>query len=144
LAQVVVLPLPCRPHIISTSGGCVGDRQAGGLAAEQLGQRVVEALDELLAGLDRVDDLLADHALAHVGDELLGDLEVDVGLEQRLAHGADAVVDVGLGERLLADDGAVGLAEGIGERIEHARRRMLPRLPPVKGNTRAPVRHRRG
>jgi len=49
----------------------------------------VDGFHDLLAGLQALQDLLAECALAHLGDELLDDLEVDVGLEQGetdLAH----------------------------------------------------------
>jgi hypothetical protein len=49
----------------------------------------VDDLDDLLARLQALQDLLAERALPHLRDELLDDLEVDVGLEERetdLAH----------------------------------------------------------
>ncbi len=48
-------------------------------------------LHHLLAGREAPEHVLAQRALAHVGDEALDDLEVDVRLEQReadLAHRA--------------------------------------------------------
>ena len=50
----------------------------------------MDGLHDLLARLQALQHLLAEGALAHLGDELLDDLEVDVSLEQRetdLAHG---------------------------------------------------------
>ena len=47
-------------------------------------------LHDLLAGREALQHLLAEGALAHLRHELLDDLEVDVGFEQReadLAHG---------------------------------------------------------
>ena len=114
----------------------VRSRQPDALAAEQVGQRVVEYLDELLARIDRRDDVLTQGALLDVGDELLGDLVVDVGLEQGLPDGADPVLDVLLGEHLLADDGPVGIAQGAGERVEHGAGRMGPPPPRVKARLR--------
>ena len=87
----------------------VGHRQTSCLASEQIGQRIVKALDELLARVDRVNHVLADDALADVGNELLGDLEVDVSLQQGLTDGADTVVDIGFGQFLLTDDALVGI-----------------------------------
>ena len=46
------------------------------------------------AGLRRLAQLLADAALADAGDEVLDDLEVDVGLEQGEADLAQDLVDV--------------------------------------------------
>ena len=51
----------------------------------------MDDLHDLLARREALQDLLAEGALAHLGDEALDDLEVDVGLEQRepdLAHRA--------------------------------------------------------
>ena len=59
--------------------------------SHQRGQLLVYGLHDLLAGREALQDFLAQRPLAHVGDELLDHLEVDVGLEQRetdLAHGA--------------------------------------------------------
>jgi hypothetical protein len=60
-------------------------------------------------------------ALAHLGDELLHDLEVDVRLEQRepdLAHG---LRDRLLVEAALAAEVAKGVLELVGEGVEHGR-----------------------
>jgi hypothetical protein len=49
----------------------------------------VDDFHDLLAGLQALQNLLAEGALAYLGDELLDHLEVDVGLEQGetdLAH----------------------------------------------------------
>ena len=48
-------------------------------------------LHDLLSGREALQDVLAERALAHLRDEALDDLEVDVRFEQRepdLAHGA--------------------------------------------------------
>ena len=65
--------------------------QPGRGAAHQRGQLLVDDLDDLLAGVELLADLDAQAALLHGRRELLDDLEVDVGLEQReadLAHRA--------------------------------------------------------
>ena len=49
----------------------------------------MDGFHDLLAGLQALQNLLAEGALAYLRDELLDDLEVDVGLEQGetdLAH----------------------------------------------------------
>ena len=59
--------------------------------AEELGQLLVHDLHDLLARREALPHVLAERALAHVGNELLDDAEVDVCLEQcepHLAHGA--------------------------------------------------------
>ena len=56
-----------------------------------VGQLLVDDLHDLLAGREALQHLRAERALAHARDEVLDDLEVDVGLEQReadLAHRA--------------------------------------------------------
>ena len=68
-------------------------------------------LHDLLAGSETLEDLGAERALAHTGDEVPDDLEVDVRLEQRepdLAHG--------LRDRLLVEPTA--LAQVAERRLE--------------------------
>ena len=62
--------------------------------AEHLDQLVVDDLDDLLGRVEALEDLLADRPLADPLDEALGDLEVDVGLEQRAADLLERLVDV--------------------------------------------------
>ena len=59
-------------------------------------------------------------ALAHARDEVLDDLEVDVGLEQREADLAHRGVDVGLGHAAATGQPGEGLAEAVAEAVEHA------------------------
>jgi hypothetical protein len=77
-------------------------------SAHQLRELVVDELHHLLAGVERVEDVGPERALLDGCRELLDDLEVDVGLEQRepdLAHG---LVDVVLGELAARADVAEG------------------------------------
>ena len=71
------------------------------------------------AGVRDSQDLLADGALADGGDEVLDDLEVDVGFEQRAADLAHRLVDVLLGQPALAAEAAEGLGQAVGEGFEH-------------------------
>src|SRR5690606_2724706 len=71
-------------------------------AAEHLDELVVDDLDDLLAGIQAGEQVGADRALAHAGDEVLDDLEVDVGLEQGEADLTQRDVEVGLGDPGLA------------------------------------------
>ncbi len=57
LADVVVLPEPCRPTIRIGAGGAPRS-SAGILRAQRFDQRVVDDLDDLLAGRDRADDVV--------------------------------------------------------------------------------------
>ena len=72
--------------------------QVAARASHQLGELVVDRLDHGLAGIECLRDLLAGEALPERGGEILDDLEVDVGLEQRKAHLAQSLVHVLLGE----------------------------------------------
>ena len=66
-----------------------------------------------------VEDLGADGPLADPGDEVLDDLEVDVGLEQRQADLAHRGVDVGLADAAAAGQAGEGLAQALAEGVEH-------------------------
>ena len=74
------------------------EAQAGGGAAHQRGQLLVDDLDDLLAGVELALDLDPERALLDRARELLDDLEVDVGLEQREADLAHRPRDVLLGQ----------------------------------------------
>jgi hypothetical protein len=72
-----------RPASITTVGG--RERELVGGAAHQVRELLVHDLDDLLAGAERLRDLGPRCPLAHVGDELLYDGVVHVGLEEREA-----------------------------------------------------------
>ncbi len=97
-AVAVVLPEPCRPAIRITVGPLGGEGELAAGAAHQLGELLVDDLDDHLAGLEALQHALADRLLADAGDELLGDLEVDVRLEQGEADLAHRLVDVVLAQ----------------------------------------------
>ena len=100
LPEVVVLPEPCSPTIRKGIGaGGVQVQRHRALAAQRLDQRVVDDLDDHLAGRDGVQHLRADRALAHLGDEVLDHLQRHVGIEQRQADFAQRLGDVGLAQR---------------------------------------------
>ncbi len=120
MAAVVVLPAPCRPaRRIVVGGFCayVSRRIRG---AEQFRELVVDDLHDLLARRQALADVLPERALAHVRDEGLDDVEVDVGLEEREPHLAHRAR-----KRLLVDDPAPAeVAEGalelVGQCVEHS------------------------
>ena len=66
-------------------GGRSGARSGSRSVAEDADQFFVDDADHRLGGSERLQDILTDGALAHRGDEILDDLEVDVGFEQRPA-----------------------------------------------------------
>ena len=90
-----------------------------GVRAQHLDQLVVDDLDDHLAGRDRLDDLGADGAVAHLVGEGAHDFERDVGLEQRAADFAQRRVDVGLGQRAAAGELVEDAGKFIGEAFEH-------------------------
>ena len=89
-------------------------------AAERLDERVVDDLDNHLAGLDRLDDGGAHGSRARAVDEGAHDVERDVGFEQRPAHLAHRGVDVLLGERPAAGQLVQYAGELFGKALEHA------------------------
>ena len=83
-------------------------------------QFVVDDLDDLLAGIDAREHVLPDGLGFDLGDEVVGDGEVDVGFEQRPADLAQAVADVVGREPAAAAEFAQGVLEATLNRIEHA------------------------
>ena len=79
----------------------------------------MDDLDDLLAGGEALEDLGADRPLADAGDEVLDDLEVDVGLEQGEADLAHRGIDVGLGDRGRGRSGRRASAQSLAEGVEH-------------------------
>ena len=109
--------------------------ELGGLRAEELGQLLVDDLHDLLACVQPLGDLLVQRPLAHARDEVVDDLEVDVGLDQRepdLAHRAR--------DRLLVEAPALAQAaergaEPFGKGVEH---RQLSVDGPLRSRAMAP------
>jgi hypothetical protein len=69
--------------------GRLAEREPGVAGPHQRGQLLVDDLDHLLTGRQAPEHVLAEGSLLHGGGEVLRDLEVHVGLEQRetdLAH----------------------------------------------------------
>ena len=65
LPQAVVLPEPWRPAIRITVGPGLAKRQVAARPAHQLGELLGDDLHHLLAGVERVEHLLAERALLH-------------------------------------------------------------------------------
>ena len=68
------------------------------LPTQDRDQLVMDDLDDLLAGVEAGQDLLADSPLANAPHKLFDDLEVDVGLEQGQADLSQGSVEIGLGD----------------------------------------------
>jgi hypothetical protein len=81
----------------------------------------VHDLHDLLARVEPLQDVLSGRALAHLGDEVLDHLEIDVRLEQREADLAHRLRDRLLVEAALAAEVAEGVLEFVGEGVEHGR-----------------------
>ena len=77
--------------------------------AHQRGQLLVHDLHDLLAGVEALQDVLAARTLLDLRDEVLDDLEVDVGLEQREADLAHRLRDLLVVEPALAAEVAEGV-----------------------------------
>src|ERR1017187_2454444 len=71
--------------------------QPGVGRAEQVHELVVYDFDDLLAGLDTLDDFRADGLGFEAFDEIARNLEIYVGFQQRHADFAQGIADVGLG-----------------------------------------------
>jgi hypothetical protein len=100
-------------------GRVLGPVQLAGLAAEHLHQLVVDDLDDLLGGVERLGDLLAEGPLADLGGEAAHHGDRDVGVEQGSTDLADRLVDVRLGEAAVATQALERLCDAIGEVVEH-------------------------
>ena len=90
------------------------------LGAEHLDERVMDDLDDLLAGGDRAQHLLADRFLRGSVDELADDREGDVGLEQGDSDLAHRRAHVGLGQRAAAAQPVEHTVEAIAQALEHS------------------------
>jgi hypothetical protein len=102
--------------------GVLGEAQAAGLAAQNGDQLIVDDLDELLRGIQRLRDLNTERPLLHVRDEGPGDREGDIRLQQGDTDLACCGVDVRFAEAALAPQGLEGIRKAVGEGIEHGGR----------------------
>ena len=87
--------------------------------AEQRHELVVDDLHDLLTGAEALEDLGADGLLADAADEVLDDLEVDVGLEEAEPDLAHRGVDVRLADAAAASQVGERLAQAFGQAVEH-------------------------
>ena len=88
------------------------------LPAEDRDELLVDDLHDLLGRVQRLVDLVAEGALAHLAGEVLDDLERDVGVEQGATDLADGAVDIRGGELALGAEVAERRGEAIRERAE--------------------------
>jgi len=105
-------------------------RQGGVDRTHQRFQLVVADLDEVIARSrlqlaalavgDRGRHHLAERLLLDAGEKALGDVELDVRLQQRDADVAQRIVDVRFRQLGLARELVLGGAEALGDCVEHA------------------------
>jgi hypothetical protein len=110
--------LNARHH--DDGGTGVREHERPMLPAERRGQLVTDDLHDLLRGREAPHDLLGERSRAHPGEEVIDDLEGDVGLEQRRAHALEGLIHllgVELSPRLELLEDRVQTA---GQRVEHA------------------------
>ena len=89
------------------------------MAAEDVDELVADDFDDLLGGREGGEDFLA-HGLRLDGlDELLDDLEVDVGLQQRHADLAQRRLDVGFAQRAAAAQAVEHPCQAIAKALKH-------------------------
>ena len=91
----------------------VGHRELAAGAAHQLGQLLVDDLDDLLARVEAVQHLGAEARSFSVVGERFDDFEVDVRLEQGEADLAHRRVDVGLAQLAARADVGEGRLEAV-------------------------------
>lgn len=113
--------LQTREH--DHGGRVLGEPQPPGLATEDADKLLVDDLDDLLGGVQRLGDLDAARPLLDVGDESAHDGQRDIGLEQRDTDLAGRGVDVRLGQAALAPEVLESRGKAVGESIEHGARR---------------------
>src|SRR2546425_3754244 len=90
------------------------------LRAQQSDQLVVDDFDDLLARLNALNDLLADRLFLDSLDEIAGDLEIDIGVQQRHPDLAQRISHVGLGNLSQSAQVPENVLELAAQRIEHA------------------------
>src|SRR3954468_15548439 len=110
-----------------------------GLPAHQRRQLVVDDLDHLLARVELLGDLDPERALLDGVRELLDDLEVDVGLEQREADLAHGLVDVVLGQRAALTHPRQRALQLLRKRVEHLCERLYPWSSIFSSSARVPA-----
>ena len=110
-------------HQAERLGEAARQVEVAALGTEQRNHFIADDFDDLLSGLDAGDDLLAERFFLHAGDELLGDLEIDVRIEQGHAHFAQRLGDVRFADLAESPQVPEGFLEFIAESVKHGRER---------------------
>src|SRR3546814_10727099 len=74
---------------------------------------------DLLAGRDRANHLLADSLLGDLVDKAAGDRKRDIGLQQRHAHFAHRLADIGFRERTTPTQAVEHAAKPVAQALKH-------------------------
>ncbi len=120
LPEEVVLPEPCKPTIRMAGRDCRSRLQRRRWPEpSKFDQFVVDDFDDLLAGLDALNDFLAQGLGFDALDEIAGHLEIHVGFQQRHAHFAQGFPDVFLGDFSEAAQVPERILEFAAQSIEH-------------------------
>jgi hypothetical protein len=85
------------------------------IAAEEVGEFVLENFDDLLAGFDRLQDVGALGFFFNAGDEIFDNAEFDIGLEEGEADIAKGVGDVLFGDFSDTPEVPEGFVEAVSE-----------------------------
>ena len=102
------------------------EREARVAGSHQRRQLLVDDLHDLLARGEAPQDVLAQRPFLDRGGEVAGDLEVDVGLEQREPDLAHRLRDRVLVETAAAPETTEGRLELVAEGVEHGRKVYVP------------------
>src|SRR5256885_12354769 len=100
-------------------GGFDVQRQTRVRRAEQGNQFIVDDLDDLLARLNALNDLLPDGFFFDAVNEIARYLEINVGVQQRQAHVAERVGNVGFGDLSQTAKVSEHVLELAAQRVEH-------------------------
>ena len=87
--------------------------------SHELDEFVVDDLDRLLSGGDALHDGFAEAGLPDFGNELVGDLDIDVGVDQGVADVLHGFCDIGFGNGRLAAELAEDFLEFVGKIFKH-------------------------
>ena len=87
--------------------------------AHQVDQFLVDDADELVRGVEGLEDRLADGLLGDLGDERLGDLDADVGFQQGRLHQGQPFAHVRLGQPAASAEGPDRRTEVFLKGFEH-------------------------
>src|SRR3546814_5942898 len=79
----------------------------------------MDDLHDLLAGRDRANHLLADSLLGDLVDKAAGDRKRDIGLQQRHAHFAHRLADIGFRERTTPTQAVEHAAKPVAQALKH-------------------------